>query len=227
MDPNSFKPLYAKNSALKKPSSNFSPYRPDNLHKSSIDLHASHEEASELIKEARKNAESIQKEAFELGFKQGEKAGLEQGQKEIRTFVEKIYEILQEVNETKKYLYTKNEKEIIDFILTVAHKIIKQELISNEEVILSTIKAAMRNMVDSSYIRMYLNPSDLKIVQDFRPHIFDSADGLKNIYLEEDQNIGQGGCIIETNFGRIDARIESQIEEIEETLKSEINSATS
>jgi flagellar assembly protein FliH len=34
----------------------------------------------------------------------------------------------------------------------------------------------------------------------------------------EDSSVDKGGCIIETDFGQIDARISSQLHEIEENI---------
>jgi flagellar assembly protein FliH len=41
-----------------------------------------------------------------------------------------------------------------------------------------------------------------------------SFDGLHNVVLEEDTSIKRGGAIVETMFGEVDARLESQIKEI-------------
>jgi flagellar assembly protein FliH len=40
-------------------------------------------------------------------------------------------------------------------------------------------------------------------------------EGVKSIQVAEDSSVGIGGCIIETDFGEIDARISSQLAELE------------
>ena len=41
---------------------------------------------------------------------------------------------------------------------------------------------------------------------------------MKSITFKEDSSVERGGCIIETDFGQIDARISSQLHEIEERI---------
>lgn len=40
----------------------------------------------------------------------------------------------------------------------------------------------------------------------------------QNIKIVEDKTISSGGCVIDTNFGSIDSRIETRWEEISKTL---------
>jgi flagellar assembly protein FliH len=41
---------------------------------------------------------------------------------------------------------------------------------------------------------------------------------VKSITVLEDSSVDRGGCILETDFGQIDARISSQLSEIEERI---------
>ncbi len=45
-------------------------------------------------------------------------------------------------------------------------------------------------------------------------------DNIENVNVLEDPNIEKGGCIIETDFGDIDARISAQLDEIETAIKN-------
>ncbi|MDE6719871.1 MAG: flagellar assembly protein FliH, partial [Treponemataceae bacterium] len=42
--------------------------------------------------------------------------------------------------------------------------------------------------------------------------------GVKGITVLEDSSVERGGCIVETDFGAIDARISSQLAELEEKI---------
>ncbi|HNY21553.1 MAG TPA: FliH/SctL family protein, partial [Treponemataceae bacterium] len=45
-----------------------------------------------------------------------------------------------------------------------------------------------------------------------------AAENVKNITVVEDSTIDRGGCVIETDFGAIDAKIVSQLNEIEQKI---------
>jgi flagellar assembly protein FliH len=49
------------------------------------------------------------------------------------------------------------------------------------------------------------------------------VDGSPKVRLEEDERVGQGGCIIETAYGNIDARLDEQMAEIEKVLEKGLN----
>jgi flagellar assembly protein FliH len=45
-----------------------------------------------------------------------------------------------------------------------------------------------------------------------------AAENIKNITVVEDSTVDRGGCVIETDFGAIDAKIASQLNEIEQRI---------
>jgi flagellar assembly protein FliH len=44
------------------------------------------------------------------------------------------------------------------------------------------------------------------------------VEGVKSIKILEDSTVDRGGCIIDTDFGSLDARISSQLHEIEDKI---------
>ena len=45
------------------------------------------------------------------------------------------------------------------------------------------------------------------------------VESLENVRIEEDSRVDPGGCIIETSFGDIDARIQTQLQVLEEKIR--------
>jgi len=43
-------------------------------------------------------------------------------------------------------------------------------------------------------------------------------EGVKSIQVAEDSSVDSGGCVIETDFGEIDARISNQLAELESKI---------
>jgi flagellar assembly protein FliH len=63
-------------------------------------------------------------------------------------------------------------------------------------------------------MKIRLNPQDFHYMMEVKKDFLQSFDGLHNVVLEEDTSIKRGGAIVETMFGEVDARLESQIKEI-------------
>jgi flagellar assembly protein FliH len=60
--------------------------------------------------------------------------------------------------------------------------------------------------------------ADLKLTSDHTKDFINLVEGSKSIQIVEDTSIDEGGCIIETDFGEIDARISSQLMELESKI---------
>jgi flagellar assembly protein FliH len=56
---------------------------------------------------------------------------------------------------------------------------------------------------------------DLKLTTEHTKDFISLVEGVKSIQVVEDSSVDSGGCIIETDFGEIDARIASQLAELE------------
>ncbi|MFH1624719.1 MAG: FliH/SctL family protein [Pseudomonadota bacterium] len=190
------------------------------VERSADSMEEAREEANRLIREAKKKASDIEREAYEKAFDQGEKAGLEIGRKKAEPFIHSLHETLEGLNTLRQRIYERTEGELVRLTLATARSIIHREITGDKEVILDTIRAALKNVIGVGEIKIKINPFDIAFVREWKPKILSSIDGLKNITLEEDTSILQGGCIVETDFGDIDARIEKQIEEAEELLRS-------
>ena len=64
-----------------------------------------------------------------------------------------------------------------------------------------------------------IHPSDKAHAEAFSPELKNLFSEIKNITFEEHSGIEKGGCVIETNFGTIDARVDQLENQIEKILK--------
>ena len=63
-----------------------------------------------------------------------------------------------------------------------------------------------------------VNLADLDLTSEHINDFMQMVENVKSITVLEDSSVDRGGCIIETDFGQIDARISSQLHEIEERI---------
>lgn len=63
-----------------------------------------------------------------------------------------------------------------------------------------------------------VNLADVKMTTEHIQNFISAAENIKNITVVEDSTVDQGGCIIETDFGAVDARIASQLNELEQKI---------
>jgi flagellar assembly protein FliH len=59
---------------------------------------------------------------------------------------------------------------------------------------------------------------DVKLSTEHKKEFIDMVEGAKSVQIVEDTTVDPGGCVIETDFGEIDARISSQLTELEQKI---------
>jgi flagellar assembly protein FliH len=168
-----------------------------------------------LLRQAHMKAAEIEKEAYEKGFAEGERAGRETGEKMVEAVLKQYTQTLEELKGLRRNLLTGSEREVVRLSLEVAKKVVKREVCIDEELILALVKVALSRLADQSVMTVRVNPKDCQSILHFREspgHRESWHDGIK---LVEDPLITRGGCLIETDSGVIDARVEEQFREIE------------
>jgi len=183
-------------------------------------------ELDPIIVNAQKEAEKIKKEAYEKGFQQGMTEGFKKGKEdgflhgvtEAEHFLNDLKKILEELIAFRKQLLQKMEKEVLEFALAIAKKIVKQEVVTNQEVILGNIREAINKLTDTDEIFIKVNPEDYDFIMRVRPDFLDKLNEGKGLHIIEDKGIKKGGCLIETKFSQIDARIDTQWDNLEQAF---------
>jgi flagellar assembly protein FliH len=103
---------------------------------------------------------------------------------------------------------------------------------NQRNVIISNVVQAFRKVKGRGNIIIRVNMADVKLSTDHIKDFIQLMEGAKSIQVVEDSTVDQGGCVIETDFGEIDARISSQLTELESKIleispiKSRLKTAT-
>lgn len=193
---------------------------------SAIQKRKAHDDADQIIAEANQKAREIEedtraafeaerKEAEEQGRTRGLESGYAEGRAEVERLVERTQTILERANDKRGEILAETEQEIIDLVLLITRKVVKVISENQKSVIISNIVQALRKVKERGNIIIRVNMADLKLSTDHIKEFITLMEGVKSIQVAEDSTIDQGGCIIETEFGEIDARISSQLAELE------------
>ena len=119
---------------------------------------------------------------------------------------------------TREKFYADAEPEIIKLVMTIAEKVIGKLVRENEETIRSIVRQALESAIGER-ITVRLNPEDYAVVAADEMEFRDILDRTKRISFKEDETVGKGGCIVETEVGTIDAQLETQLKAIKKALQ--------
>jgi flagellar biosynthesis/type III secretory pathway protein FliH len=102
------------------------------------------------------------------------------------------------------------ETHLIELALEVARKLVDDLPITAASVE-AAISAAMRQVEECSQYLVYVNPADLALLEKATSSVLVVNDGRK-MTVTASAEVSRGGCIVETPFGRVDARRETKFD---------------
>ncbi len=165
-----------------------------------------------LISRAREEADAIK----EAAAKEGYNAGLEAAKFDIESIKTSIAEFMN----AKQEVYNSIAPDILEISLDIAKKIIKKELSEDPQVLLENIKDIMKGLSkEETKITLKVNPTQAAILKQNVPEVVSSLGLEAKIIVVSDENVMEGGCVVTTTNGVIDATVESQLAVISEVLK--------
>ncbi|UCF94134.1 MAG: flagellar assembly protein FliH [Desulfobacterales bacterium] len=167
----------------------------------------------------------IEERAFQRGFVEGQKTGFETARQQIATVLASLNETLCQLGNVRQEITHQIEKEVVELALAIAQKILSQKIAINPEVVLGVVREALQRVEDSGPVKIKMNPRDLEALQESRIQLSDFLPDAPNARFESEASITRGGCLIETDLGDIDARIEKQLQAVQEALRTELDKA--
>ena len=167
-------------------------------------------EKEKIIQEGLDKQEEIKKQAYKEGFDAGFLKAYQDGRVEREKIIIVLKQVLDAALEKRIEIIDTSRKHLLQVIMAITKKIIFHETKINKELIQETISNAIKEIRGKESIVIRIHPADLEITQKHIEDFIAEARGLREIEIKIDSGISRGGCLIETDFGKIDARIESQ-----------------
>jgi flagellar assembly protein FliH len=177
-------------------------------------------EVERMVKEAEMRVAEIEHEAYQKGYDAGREVGFKKGQAEVRRLIDRLGTIVGQAIDVREEIIAASEKQMVDMILMIARKVIKDEVVERKEVVLNNIREALKRIKDRDRVDIRVNFADLELTTAHKDELIKMMESLRKVNIYEDSRIDRGGCIIETDVGSIDARISTQLKEIEEAIRN-------
>ncbi|HYK88133.1 MAG TPA: FliH/SctL family protein [Acidobacteriota bacterium] len=157
----------------------------------------------------------VEKTAYENGFRQGEKAGMEIAEKKVEAIMRRYSDTLMELGRLRAELYEQVEGEVVKLALEVAKKIVHREVQADKEIIQTLVRIALSHVAEKTAVTVHLHPTDYNFILERKAELSQSDHGVREVALLADRSIERGGCLVKTECGDIDARIEEEFREVE------------
>lgn len=181
---------------------------------------------SQVEKQAIEKIKSVQeaayKEAYALGLEEGSKKAFSDNNKDILAKLQLLDDLLVTVGKMKMDILAQNEVHIMKLIYDLACRLALMEIDKNEARILPVIRHAVELAQSEENVVVRLSKADFDFIETFRESAKKDFEFVKKLKFEQSSEIRPGGCVVETNFGVIDAKMEERISKLWNTIEEKI-----
>lgn len=186
------------------------------------------QEARDLIESARRQIhedkefwERQKQDFIQQAQQQGYQDGFESGRKDSEEQYAKLIDQAKAVVDLSKMDYKatveQSEEVIVRLGLKVAEKILRIELQQDGQY-LNIVKGVLKEVKDKPSISVYSHPDDYQIVLEHKEELTNIVNTKADLSIYPDSSLERGSCLVETPFGKIDASVDSQLQELRNKL---------
>lgn len=174
--------------------------------------------AQQIIKDAEEKAKAILAEAEakrDAKLAEGREEGRQEG-------LAQVTDLILKAKLQRDELLAQAEPEAVKLALKIAEKIIGHDVERDETVLMDVIAQAAETNRNAQQLVVRVHPEIGKFLRTRMPQLMERIGVTKAVSIKEDAEISdKAGCILETPFGTLDARLTTQLEVLKQALLPE------
>lgn len=190
--------------------------------KAQADLNNVKMQAAEIVKQAQQEAKQIRAKAEADGRAAAEQKARQSLKSEVdmqaATLLPALQSLIQDLTTARQQWLNQWEQVGLQVAVAIAEKIVRRELAQQPEISHAIVRESLQMASGCGEIHIRMNPKDLDSMQSGEKFLCDELNKLAPTQIIADQSISRGGCVVESKFGKIDNRIETQLNRIAEEL---------
>jgi type III secretion protein L len=178
------------------------------------DIYAASEKAREIIQKAQQEAEEIvrrAKEAMDKERQDGFQAGYQEG-------LAQVTELLVRARADYDQSLRNSQQDMLNLAFRIAEKIIGKKVEMDQQVILDIVKQALQTVRQSKQVTIRVHPDDARLMRENEEVMMETLGHGRIIDIVDDAKIARGGCIIESEFGTVEAQLQTQLDRLKKVL---------
>jgi len=157
-------------------------------------------------KEIYEQVQNIREQEKEKGFLEGKDEGYAKVTEELARMKSENAEIMENL-----------ESEALKLIYEIAAKVIGDAVKFNDDDLLGLIKQALHSAMGGDLV-VFVNPADLERVKAKESQLVNAINATQSLHIKATDNVKEGGCMVESDLGTIDASLEIQLEALKKAL---------
>jgi len=176
--------------------------------------------ARAIVARATAQAREIQAAAEEGGMEAGRRAAFDREGPALRSAIAALAEAVARAESMRRELVRRLEATLPELAVAIAERVLRRELMVEPARLVDVIRDAVPAVLPATSIHVRLHPDDLATVERHRSRLEDVI-GSAQLSLEASPEVGQSGCVVETESLILPTGIPQQLERALGLLKAE------
>jgi len=174
--------------------------------------YAVYAEAEDILEKARQDAEQIIAEAGQV-YEEEKERGYQDGMMEGK--LAHSEQMMDTVTKTVAYLGSMEEK-VIDIVMQAVRKILGE--MDDRELIVKVVRQALSVVRNQKQVALRVSPGQVETVKEKLNEIAGDYPVISFIDVLPDGRLQNGGCILESEVGVVDASVDVQVKAIQRAV---------
>ncbi|MGE4132919.1 MAG: FliH/SctL family protein [Bdellovibrionales bacterium] len=177
---------------------------------------------AEVLNQMKEIQEQAYKEGHELGLIEGREQAFQEAKAEMQSNLASLQSALKEIENLKTGLLIDNEEEIVKLVFEISKRLVLKDLEENREAVVNVLKSVIGDLQGDEKITIRLSADDLYFIETLKDKVDSPFDLSDRVRLITDEKIKPGGCLIESEYGTVDATIEERLARAWQTLADRV-----
>lgn len=167
-------------------------------------------------------SQQVRAQAAEQGYRDGLAKGHEEAyleaKQELGEKVRRLEELLQSFESAKISVFAANERFLMELVFRIGKLVLLRELKTDSDFVLRLAREVVEHLGARDQIRLKLNPEDIALGESVRQGLQQTLGTLRNFAIDASAEVALGGCAVETEWGSVDASVETRLQAIYDAL---------
>jgi flagellar assembly protein FliH len=190
---------------------------PDAVQRVAGDLEA----MMQTVAAMRPQVDSMSSALRESGQQQGYADGIARAQAEVQETLGQAMAALTDAQQQRHRIAQENDAALAELALLIARKVIGEHLQADPTLVGRIVEETIADLEPTTSLEVHVHPADLAAVEANRAALERLVSGPGQVLLMADDTVDQGGCVLTSPVGDVDARISTKLGVLETAFRAQ------
>ncbi len=169
--------------------------------------------------EAEHRQREAEAAAYERGHRDAEKSLREQLLQQRSELLELHQGVVDSLRGAVSQVVKETEEALLNLVLEVAQRLVAGLPIT-PEMVEAVVREALSHVEDNAEMTVHLHTDDLALLRKHQSPLLNGSPDAGPLRFVGSTEIARGDCLVQTRFGLLDARRDTKLEQLRESLKA-------